>query len=57
VLSEIPELSFNDGKYGFDLVYVEGTQDLVERPGEFSTMDPEHPFPFSVADRFKRASG
>jgi len=55
VLSELPELSFEDGKYGFDFVTLM-VQVLVERPGEFSTIDAEYPFPFSGSDRDKRIS-
>ena len=43
------ELSFKDGKYGFDLVSLM-IPNLVERSGEFSTIDAKYPFSFSVSD-------
>jgi len=49
------ELSFKDGKYSFDLVSLM-IRGLVERSGEFSTIDAEYPFSFSVSDRDKRIS-
>jgi hypothetical protein len=49
------ELSFNDGEYSFDLVSLM-IPGLVERSGEFSTIDAEYPFSFSVSDRDKRIS-
>jgi hypothetical protein len=49
------ELSFNDGEYSFDLVSLM-IPDLSERSGEFSTIDAEYPFSFSVSDRDKRIS-
>jgi hypothetical protein len=49
------ELSFNDGEYSFDLVSLM-IPGLVERSGEFSTIDAEYPFSFSVSDRDNRIS-
>ena len=43
------ELSFKDGKYGFDLVSLM-VAGLVERPCEFSSIDTGDPFSFSGSD-------
>jgi hypothetical protein len=50
-----PELSFEDGEYGFDFVSLM-VPCFVERLGEFSSIDAEYPFPFSGSDRDKRVS-
>ena len=47
------ELSFKDRKYGFDLVSLM-VAGLVERPCEFSSIDPGDPFSFSGSDRNER---
>ena len=47
------ELSFNDGERGFDLVSLM-IPGLVERSGEFSTIDAKYPFSFSVSDGDER---
>jgi hypothetical protein len=44
------ELSFNDGEYYFDFVSLM-IPGLVERSGEFSTINTEFPFPVSLSDR------
>ena len=48
-----PELSFEDGEYGFDLVSLM-VAGLVERPYEFPSEGTEDAFPFSGSDRDKR---
>src|SRR5208337_3576122 len=48
-----PELSFEDGEYGFDLVSLM-VPDLVEGCSEFSSIDTKYPFSFSRPDRDKR---
>jgi hypothetical protein len=54
-LQSIPELSFKNGENSFDLVSLMIAV-LVERAGQFSSIDPGYPFSFSGSDWNKRVS-